>query len=106
MRNTIKCAAWTSEKFTPEITFLFPEINSDDAPLGQQTNSKFMKNEPNKITDVCDLLAEAERTVFDDHIHQMLKEVEGNAAAHETARPADARSDRHEHSVLQHISRH
>jgi hypothetical protein len=60
-----------------------------------------MKNKPNKITDVCDLSAEAERTVFNGHIHQTLKPVEGNVTAHETARPADAQFARLEYSVVQ-----
>lgn len=60
-----------------------------------------MKNKPNKITDVCDLSAEAQRTVFNGHIHETLKQVEGYVAAHETTQPVDVRSDRHEHSVLQ-----
>lgn len=60
-----------------------------------------MKNEPDKITDVCDLPAEAERTAFDGHIHEALKQVEGNVAAHETARLADVRFARREGSELQ-----
>jgi hypothetical protein len=105
MRNTIKCAIWTSEKFTPEMMFLFPEINPGRAPSGQQTSLELMKNKPNKITDVCDLPAEAERTVFDGHIHETLKQVEGNVAAQEIARPADARFARREDSGLQPASR-
>jgi hypothetical protein len=65
-----------------------------------------MKNEPNKITDVCDLSAEAERMVFDGHIRQTLKQLEGNVTAHQTAQPADVRSDHREYSVLQQIPRH
>ena len=60
-----------------------------------------MKNKPNKITDIFDLLAEAKRTVSDGHIHETLKQVEGNVAAHEIVRPADARFARREDSGLQ-----
>src|SRR6266436_1736104 len=60
MKTTIKCAAWTSERFIPEISFLFPGINLGRAQSGQQTNAKHMKNKPNKITEVRHLLAEAE----------------------------------------------
>ena len=106
MKNTIKCVAWTSERITLEITFLLPRIRTGRPQSKQQTNSKLMKDKPNKITDVCDLSAEAERTVFDGHIQETLKQVEGNVTAHETARPAGAQSDRHEYSVLQHTLRH
>jgi len=60
-----------------------------------------MKNKPGKVTDVRHLSVETEHTVFDDYIRQTLKQVEGNVTAHEVARPADVRSDRHEYSVLQ-----
>src|SRR6266704_212951 len=60
MKTTIKCEAWTSEKFSPEITFLFPGINLGRAQSGQQTNSKLMKNKPNKVTEVRHLPAKAE----------------------------------------------
>ena len=52
MKTTIKCAAWTSEKFSLEITFLFPGINLGRAQSGEQTNSKLMKNKPNKVTEI------------------------------------------------------
>jgi len=52
MKTTIKCEAWTSEKFSPETTFLFPGINLGRAQSGQQTNSKLMKNKPNKVTEI------------------------------------------------------
>src|SRR5437667_9073618 len=60
MKTTIKCAAWTSGKFSPEITLLFPGINLGRAQSGQQTNSKFMKNKPNKVTEARHLSAKAE----------------------------------------------
>ena len=60
MTTTIKCKAWTSEKFSPEITFLFPGINLGRAQSGQETNSKLMKNKPNKVTEVRHLSAKAE----------------------------------------------
>src|SRR5579872_2433918 len=40
MRTTLKCAAWTSKKFTPEITFPPRGINPGRAQSGQQTNEK------------------------------------------------------------------
>jgi hypothetical protein len=61
MKTTIKCAAWTSEKFRLEITLLFPGINLGRAQSGQQTNTKLMKNKPNKVTEVRHLSAKAER---------------------------------------------
>src|ERR1700733_12865878 len=106
MKKNIQCAARVSRRFIPKIIFVCPRANPGRVESGQQTNSKFMKNNPNKITDLCDLSAEAERTVFDGHIRQTLKHAEGNVTAHETARPADAQSDRHEYSVLQHTPRH
>src|SRR6266851_9073848 len=60
MKTTIKCEAWTSEKFSPETTFLFPGINPGRAQSGQQTNSKLMKNKPNKVTEVRHLSEKAE----------------------------------------------
>src|SRR5213596_562014 len=60
MKTTIKCQAWTLEKFSPEITLLFRGINLDRAQSGQQTNSKLMKNKPNKLTEVRHLSAKAE----------------------------------------------
>ncbi|HXI71599.1 MAG TPA: hypothetical protein VNN22_14685 [Verrucomicrobiae bacterium] len=101
MKKNIQCASWTSEKFTPELTCLFPKINPGRTHSGQQANSKFMKNKPNRITDVRHLSVDTERTVFNGHIHQTLKSVEGNVTAHETARPADARFARREYSVVQ-----
>src|SRR5206468_2887787 len=49
-----------SEKFSPEITFLFPGTNLDRARSGQQTTSKVMKNKPNNVTEVRHLSAKAE----------------------------------------------
>src|SRR5947208_2725249 len=60
MKTIIKCAAGTSEKFSPEIRFLFPGINLGRAQSGQQTNSKLMKIKPNKVTEVRHLSAKAE----------------------------------------------
>jgi hypothetical protein len=60
-----------------------------------------MKNKPDKITGICDLSAEVERAVLDGHIHEALKQVEGNVTAHETARLADIRFARREDSELQ-----
>src|SRR5436190_2991155 len=60
MKTNIKCDAWTLEKFSPEITLLFPGINLGRAQSGQQTNSKLMKNDPSKVTEVRHLLARAE----------------------------------------------
>src|SRR5213593_257661 len=65
MKTTIKCEAWTSEKFSPETTFLFPGINPGRAQSGQQTNSKLMKIKPNKVTEVRHLSAEAEHISHD-----------------------------------------
>ena len=59
MKTTIKCEAWTSEKFSPEITLLFPGINPGRAQSGQQTNSMLMKNKRNKVTEVRHLSAKA-----------------------------------------------
>lgn len=81
--------------------FACPRANPRRAESGQQTISKFMKNKPNKTTDVRDLSAEAEHTVLDGHVRQRLKQVEGNVAAHETARPAEVRFARRDCSVLQ-----
>jgi hypothetical protein len=101
MKKNIQCAAWVSRKFIPKIIFLCPGANPGSAKPGQQTNSKFMKNNPNQAADVPDLSAEAERAVFDSHIHQTLEHIEGNVAAHESVR-----SDRHEYSALQDPPRH
>src|SRR5882672_2663519 len=60
MKTTLKCAAWTLEKFSPEITFMFPGINLGRAQSGQQTNSMLMKNKRNKVTEVRHLSAKAE----------------------------------------------
>ena len=60
MKTTIKCQAWTLEKFSPEIMFLFPGINLGRAQSGQQTDSKLMKNKPNKVTEVRHLSANTE----------------------------------------------
>src|SRR6266566_3236144 len=60
MKTTIKCQAWSSGKFSPEIMFLFPGINPGRAQSGQETNSKLMKNKPNKVTEVRHLSAKAE----------------------------------------------
>src|SRR2546426_4853909 len=60
MKTTIKCEAWTSEKFSPETTFLFPGINPGRTQSGRQTNSKLMKIKPNKLTEVRHLSAKAE----------------------------------------------
>src|SRR6058998_3698376 len=60
MKTTIKCQAWSSGKFSPEIMFLFPGINLGRAQSGQQTDSKLMKNKPNKVAEVRHLPAKAE----------------------------------------------
>jgi hypothetical protein len=62
-----------------------------------------MKTKPHKVTVFRHLSAIAEHTVLDRHIHQTLKNIEVNLTAHVTARPADARCDPREHSLLQHI---
>jgi len=83
------------------IHLLISENKSRRAESQQQTNSKFMKTKPNRITDVRHLSVDTEHIVFDDYIRQTLKQVEGNVAAHETARPVDTRIARCEYSVLQ-----
>src|SRR5438477_9744000 len=60
MKTTIKCQAWSSGKFSPEIMLLFPGINPGRAQSGQQTDSKLMKNKPNRLTEVRYLAMDAE----------------------------------------------
>ena len=64
-----------------------------------------MKNKPNEITGTRHLSEEIEHMVFGGDLHQTLKKVDDNMVTHETRRPAGARSDRHEYSVLQYIPR-
>src|SRR6185369_214689 len=60
MKTTIKCEGWTSEKFSPEMTALFPGINLGRARPGRRTNSKLMKIKPNTVTETRHLSAKAE----------------------------------------------
>src|SRR5580693_506230 len=43
MKTDIKCAAWTSKKFTPKIKFPLRGINSGRARSGRQANTKPMR---------------------------------------------------------------
>jgi hypothetical protein len=60
-----------------------------------------MKNESNRVADICLLSAKAEPPALKGHIQGKLNRVEGNLIARDTMRCADARSDLREHSVFQ-----
>jgi hypothetical protein len=64
-----------------------------------------MKNKPNEVTATRRLSAEIEHIIYGGDLHRTLKKVEEDMVVHETHRPVDARSDSHEHSVLQYIPR-
>ena len=85
----------------PKSPFHVPEPGPGRAWPGKDTNSKFMKNKPNKVTDVSRLPAKNECTMLNGHIQETLNQIEGNAAAHDACQCPGARSDYREHSMLQ-----
>src|SRR5271170_2743090 len=68
MKTAIKCPAWTSGKFTPEITCLSTGANSGRARVGRQAISKRMKIKLHKVTDVRRLPAEGGPAMRNGHI--------------------------------------
>jgi hypothetical protein len=62
MKTTIKCAAWTSKKFTPKIKPPLRGTQSGRAQSGRQKTSRLMKNRPRKSADIRRLPAEVQHT--------------------------------------------
>src|SRR5579859_3453260 len=101
MKKSIKCAIWDTGRFIPKIFFCVSEQGLGRGRTGKNTNLKFMKNKPNKVTDISRLFAKAEPPVLNGRIQETLNRVEGIVTAHDAFRRADTQSDYREHSVLQ-----
>jgi hypothetical protein len=106
MKKSIKCAIGDTGRFVPKIFFHVPEQGLGRAQSVKNTNSKFMKNKPNKVTNASRLPANAEHPVLNGHIQETPNKVEGNMTAHGACPCTDARSDCREHSVLQCVPLH
>ena len=82
MKNTIRCAVWSSRKFVPQMVLSLSEIKTARARSEKQIKSKFMKSKFHQVTHVRRQSVESEHTGLNGHIHQTMQKVEGNVTFH------------------------
>jgi hypothetical protein len=71
MKNTIRCAVWSSRKFVPQMVLSLSEIKTARARSEKQIKSKFMKSKFHQVTHVRRRSVESVHTALNGHIHQI-----------------------------------
>ncbi len=71
MKNTIRCAVWSSRKFVPQMVLSLSEIKTAHARPERQIKSKFMKSKFHQVTHVRRQSPESEHMALNGHIHQI-----------------------------------